>query len=281
MVSVIRMDIKKLVRSPKFYLVILFTFYFLTDYSRSYDYVMQETGLSMTPWLYPIYYSDWFNRLYELLVIIILLSNAPFADKDIKNILLRTTKGTWALSRIVYLFVLSVIGQIVFFMVSILVFVPNIGFNKDWGDVVRTVAGSYTGDEISIGNPAAIVDIVERYTPWKALVLNMVLAVLVSMVLGLVVMILNGLFKNSIGTVSAIILVTADFFMNLMSGFEKWKIHRNLQIMSWVNLESLSWTKISGKLLTGEILVILAVSILLLSGIFYVCVRKNWISVTE
>lgn len=279
MAALWKMDIKKLIKSPKFYLVIFFIIYFLKDYSTQYVLLIQESGLSITPYLYPIYYSDWFCRMYGLLIIIIMLSDASFIGSDMENVLLRMNRGKWALSRIVYLFFLSVLTQVIFFVISILIFLPNISFSSQWGDVIYHIA-DFDAEGVTVSTSSTM-EVLENYKPLEALLWNMLLVILLSIFLGLLIMIINGLLKNSIGTVFAIVLLTMDFFFQAISRVKNWTIPRWLKLMSWVDLSSISWEKSIGKLAMSQVLLILIIGIILLSGIFYICIRKGWISLID
>ncbi len=285
-VAIVGMDLKKLFKSPKLYLVIFFSFYFLQEYSQSYIEVIKSSGLAVTPFFYPIFYGDWSNRLYILMLFVVLFSDAPYKGKETKFTVLRSGEGNWAISRVVYTIVLAVIYQLILYILSLLVFFPNVGFRNEWGFVIESVTGGFSADMTVKGDVMGLGDIVERYSPVSACEYNMGIAILVSVVIGLVILVLNGFFRNGTGTLIVIVLATADHFISMMNSAGVLNIaflkeNKYVHIMSWMDMSSLCVTQETGKMLISNLAGILLVVSVILSLVFYVLVKKRIIPVGE
>ncbi|MBE5938401.1 MAG: hypothetical protein E7265_10280 [Lachnospiraceae bacterium] len=233
-------DLKRLVKSPKIYLIIILTLFFFDNFVMDIKSIAASVKIGITPFVYPILMSGWQGRMLVLLVIVVLMSDAPFYSGTEKNVFLRVSKYSWICSKVIYVFVLSVVYQILCFAASIIVCAPYIAMGNEWGTAIKTYAYGISNG-ISAGSGEGAYVIVSCYSPLEALVKELVIALMVSVIIGLLIMTLNILFNGYAGTVIASVVVILDAFLEsfITSSSVIHKILSNLPTV-WVSLSGLS-----------------------------------------
>lgn len=80
---IVRMDIKKMFREPKIYILFFFTAFFMADYVNinSLKDMAEQMNVAVSPFLYPLFNGEWSYRLFTIFVMIMLMSDVPFQDE--------------------------------------------------------------------------------------------------------------------------------------------------------------------------------------------------------
>lgn len=274
--TIARMDIRRLFRSSKLYILVLFTLYFLHDFTRTVTTMAQTEGLGVSPFVYPLFFASWVSRIYAVLVIVVLMSDAPYLDSGQRYTGIRCGERRWAAGKIFYIFLLSVFYQLVMLAGSLVVVLPVLGLSTDWGDLLEMLA---YGQDVSLTqNPAGY--IVSHYQPLQAMVLTFVLAVLVSFVTGMFVFFVNGLTKSMCGTMLAVVFGLADMFITALN--EQGAGLRVMNVMSWMDISGVyAGTPVDGKTSFYGLCIRLLVFAAVLGAGVLVLVRTRRIDLSE
>lgn len=239
------MDLRKLFKSVKLYMVIIIALFFLNDFTGSIRDMAEEMDVAVAPFLYPLFLGSWTYRLFMFLLIVIMMSDVPFSDDAQLYLYIRTEKREWLWGKILSIFLMSVIFQGVFLLLTVVVLLPDVGFHNEWGDVLNAVA-SMNGQMISAGNAGSMQDIVNNYTPVQALLTNLMLTVMVAFMIGLFIFLVNSITKSSAGMFLALIIGCVDLIVNTLKGID---VLTNIPlVMSWMDLSQISTgTYVEGK----------------------------------
>lgn len=267
-------DFRRTLKDPKIIIIIAIAFFFFYDSFGVMKDLAEQADLGVTPYAYTIYLSEWRGRMYAILLMVMIMADAPFYNGSETNISLRVSRFKWFAGKMIYIFGISVLFQISMVILSIIVFIPYISMSDIWGDVIYTYMMNMQG-MISSGGIIESNSILEL-NPIYALIYEVVLMILLSVIIGLLIFIINGLCKNSLGTIIVGIVAIADPYITDLSFYSesasKW---RYKMPTSWIDLncfykgENLSFEKC--------FLYMLAVILLLvIIGSFLVC--KRWIN---
>ena len=167
-------------------------------------------GLGVTPWVFVGYYSSTLmTALYGFLVIM-LFSNAPFADRQAPFLMIRTGRAVWLVGQIAYILIASFLFVLFHFILFIVLSLPNVGFSTDWGTVIRSLAINPEWGGMS--TVAFSSHILQIFTGPEATALTFFLLWLVAVFLGSVIFCFNLLSRKNVGVVLAAFLVVFSYF---------------------------------------------------------------------
>ena len=127
--------------------------------------------------------------------------DAPFIDNQQMDVILRVGKRNWFRGKVIYIVAASVIYFLLLFAVSILEFIPYVGFSWEWEDMMNILSIDVTYGGIIRRN------ILVAYTPIEAVIVQYVVCVLFAIFLGLFIFYINLYKKNNIGIGIALLLV--------------------------------------------------------------------------
>lgn len=253
-------DIKRTIRTPKLWLLMVFTILFFYDFAlQSVLPYAKELNVGVAPYTYVLFYTDWSGVMYGLMLMVTLMSDAPFRNGSEIYIKLRTGSYSRMLGKLLYMVIIALIYHALSVVIAVAVCLPYVGFSLDWGDAIKGYAsmlpGSITMEGINDGNG------ILSYKPMEAMVYQYIIAVLITIMLGLVIFTLNGIFKNYIGTVIVCILSCVHTFINAFNSYGKLRGISNMIPMTWLNLGEYSdkMTPLSA------IIIILVISLALLA----------------
>lgn len=247
--KIVCIDLKKMFKSPKIYLLLFFSFFFLRDYVNMNEIkaLAEQMNLAVPPAVYPLILGEWSYRLFVFLMLIMLMADVPFQDDSVLYTIQRTGFQKWMNGKILSVFMISVVYQLLFFLLSILILLPDLGFANQWGDVFETVSYNHTQAFASTGNIWSMQEIMNNYTPVAAVLYTFLLSVLIGTMIGLFIFLVNGITKSQAGMVLVLIYGCADLFFDALSSFG-YSVSIPL-VMSWMDLSKLyAGTYQSGKL---------------------------------
>ncbi len=214
-IKIAEMDMKKIFKSPKIYLLFFFSFYFMQEFVNQFKSIGIEKHTLVTPYIYPLFMNDWMNGVYIFVLIIMLLSDAPFYDENTYMVTGRTSNNIVICGKILYMTLISFIFHIFNIVISIILLIPYLGFSSKWGSVIEYYA-SGIANSITIGGSQTDSNLISSYTPINAMVLCLILIILQSILIGMIIFLFNALFKNSIGIAIVSILPGIDLFTNFI-----------------------------------------------------------------
>lgn len=277
--EIMKMDIKRMFRAPKFYLLIFFTMYFLMEFTGGLKSYAQALQLGVAPYVYPLFYGDYSSRLFALMVIVLLMSDAPYVDSSQKYTYIRTGDGKWFLGKCLYILGESMLYQLIFMLLSVLILLPEVGISTEWGDVLSALANNPEEITAYFGD-TSMADIVLEYSPWEAMLYTFVLSSMISVTIGLFIFLLNGVTHSALGTVLAMAACTGELF--LVSVAAKGVKIPFPVIVSWMNLANVSaGENVSGKTPIGTLVMVLAAICVVMSVLIYIAIRRKIINIAE
>lgn len=188
-----------------------------------------EHGLSISCWYFPHLIVGMQAILYYFGALL-LFCDAPFVDNQQMDVILRAGKRNWFRGKIMYILLASCIYFLWIFAVSVLEFIPYVGFSTEWEDMMNILSldSAYGG---SIRRK-----IIVEYTPIEATLTQYVICVLLAMFLGLLIFYCNLFKKQNVGVGIALLIV----LMGILSEFVDVQAQRVLIYflpMAWTNIE--------------------------------------------
>lgn len=204
--SIAQNNLYKWVLNPRIYLVaVLLGAYF---HSRIFP-ILQfcdhyEVGIS--PFLFPFFLSDDHVVLIVSLGAMLLFCDAPFIDLEQPYIILRAGRKNWVLGQIFYLIIASLFYTVFAFLVMLLLLLPKLELQFDWGKVIGTLVQTTTGSEFGISIPFDRY-IYFGYSPVEATVISVLLCFSVVLFLGVLMFYLNLRVNRMVGTIVSGLLV--------------------------------------------------------------------------
>ncbi len=174
------------------------------------DRVMLDCQEWITPWMAPHFFDNKYFATFYGFIVCYMFSDVPFMNRSELCFALRKGRCIWCIEKIFAVIMQAFTLTVLTFAATVLVFVPRICLETDWGDLINTMAHS---DDIwkynLIGNPSPV--ILEKYTPLQAMILCFLLVWIVSATIGLLMFVLS-LYGSRIAAVSAAVVLTG---MNL------------------------------------------------------------------
>lgn len=265
-------DLKRLVKTPKIYLLMLLTWFFLDNFVMDIKNIAVSAGIGITPFVYPVFMSEWHGRMLGLLIMVLLMSDAPFYNGNEKNVFTRVSKYGWILSKILYVVCLSFMYQLFVFVASIVVCAPYIAISNQWGTAIETYARGLAGG-IQAGVSGGMYGVISNYNPIEALLMEVLISFLICVIVGMIVMCFNILFDGYVGTIVASVFVVLDAFLESFYEPAIDKLLAKLPIV-WVSLSGFIEGNVSYSSACKNSIVIILVLIILILAITNMKMQK-------
>ncbi len=268
-------DLIKTLKNPKLLVILLLSIFFFFDEVLDMRSMAEMLQIGITSYVYPIFLTSWHGRMYALVLVVMVMGEAPYYNGAEVFMRMRVSRYQWLAGKLIYIFVLSAIFQVVMIVISILVCFPYMALSDGWGDIINTymrsiqggVSASGTIDNISLLN----------LKPMVCMVYEFVLMVLVGIIIALAMFVLNGAFKNIMGTVIVGAMVVFDIYLDdltelTMRAFKDIPYIEYMLPTAWVDLNCF----FTGVGLTFEKCVIyMLIIIAVLVAISYILVGKR------
>lgn len=206
-------------RDSKFFVTVLFSFLFLLVYISPLRSEAASSRYGIAPYILPLIYD--MNTMHMIFVMILLVCDAPFAQKNYMFINIRASMKSCFIGKLIYLFFISIILQIVQFMLSVLLLIPYLGFSDNWGYILTKVI-SYGFSEPSLYESfAARISVITSYMGIEALLSQIILNISFTFMLGMIAFFLNGMVKRYAGPVVLVFIAIYDNVINAAGFFDE------------------------------------------------------------
>lgn len=134
--------------------------------------------------------SNQHNLAFMILGLFLLLADAPFLSGRITNVLVRVPRKTWLLAQLFYVFAASLTYMLVVCMFSLLLSIGCSYVDNIWSAPVYSLATNPPSIAITTYSVSfKCFDLIEQFSPWQALALNIVTVALYGTVIGLLLFI--------------------------------------------------------------------------------------------
>lgn len=273
---VIKTSLLKTMRSVTFYIILFFLFLFWYLFVWNIKGLAAGSGYGITPYLVPHFYANSVFYVYGLLLLVILACEAPFLDESRMYSISRSGKLPWALGQMIYIVLLNVIYQVLFFLIQLVTLLPYAAFSRQWGSVLYTAGNDEAALSGYSGYGSVSKVIITKASPLEAMGEQMLLCILFGSFIGVVTFLINGLVRKAVGSVVMVgCILASDFLAEIDMLFGTGYSRRFF--FQWLNLEDylngIYDLRINALWLFGLFLVT--------SVIACVCVEKNWIKTTD
>lgn len=211
-----RINFLRWANDPKYLAVLVYMVLYMWHVIGGVVEYARELNVPIHPWIFPFLMRGGETISPLMLGFVILISDAPFSNRQQQFVLLRIGKRTWMGAQLLYLFLLSVVFTALLFLLSIFFTLPETKFSAEWGSFLTTIAvnglpGKYgfVSTSYSVMRNAEAVEV----CLWSATSL-----ILVGFLMGLVMLICNLWAGKGVGTAivsaMAIMPLLTQFFQN-------------------------------------------------------------------
>ena len=151
---------------------------------------------------------DWFHILF-LMGFLMLICKAPFREKSFSYISYRSGMAAWEMGSMCYIFLVSAVYTIFLVLLGILGLHGNVQFTLEWGGIWKTISlNDAVGQSFSI-NPFIIGHCAPKAAFWMSILLEW----LCLSWLGMLIYLMNALFRKGSGLIAAGLLIFADIMI--------------------------------------------------------------------
>lgn len=126
--------------NPKYAFVALYMVLYMWYETQGFVAYGRALGYPVRPWLFPLLPCDPDNFIPIFLAFVLLISDAPFRNRQQQFILLRVGKRDWMGGQLLYILFTSVAFTAVLWLLSWVFLLPNLEWGADWGPVLTTTA---------------------------------------------------------------------------------------------------------------------------------------------
>lgn len=151
---------------------------------------------------------DWFHILF-LLGFLMLVCKAPFREKSFLNISYRSGLAAWEIGSMRYIFQIAAVYTIFLVLLGIFGLHGKVQFSMEWGGIWKTISlNDAVGQSFSI-NPFIIGHCAPKAAFWMSILLEW----LCLSWLGMLIYLMNALFRKGSGLIAAGLLIFADIMI--------------------------------------------------------------------
>lgn len=233
-ISIGFMQLRKWIKKPEVYLIFICLWIFISSRVIPIRTMMEATGVSATPYLFPFLFSDSYMGFFILAGGAILFAEAPFWSGEQNGVLVRTGRTSWILGQLCYILFASFLYLAGVLILSILVLMPKLQFPNTWGSIWNTIAQTDATIEYNM-NLEVSYYIISRYSPVEAMIIQFLLGLAVVVFIGVLFFFLNLNFGRKTGIVIVSVMV---LFTIRINSFPKWIYW--LFPTTWANLECMT-----------------------------------------
>lgn len=173
----------------------------------------QSVNTSITPFVFPHLFLNWYSTMIVLLLSVLLFCDAPFISDRTPYECVRSGRRLWMNGQIMYIFNASVLFVMFIVITSIACLSSNIIFSNNWGKVFNTLAQTNIGSQFNL-TPVSYFMMI-NYTPAEAMFLSSIMLILIINMIGLIMLVLNIAVSRIVGIFVALFLAFLPAFTNL------------------------------------------------------------------
>ena len=186
--------------NPKYLTIFLYIGLYMWNATRGYVEYCRDVGYPIRPWLFPLLPGSRRFFLYIYMAFVLLLSDAPFRNRQQQFVLQRVGKRSWIAGQLAYLFLTCLIFTAVVWLFSWLFQLPVLEWGMDWGPVITTVANAPPPYQ-EYGISGLRYGCMQGATPLEAMAWVFPMMVGVSFLLGEIMILCNLWLKKGVGNV--------------------------------------------------------------------------------
>lgn len=206
-------EYRKKIVSIRFFSVVVLMAALVCAIATGIDRFMIDKQEWITPWMAPHFFNNKFFVTFYGFIVCYMYSDVPFMNRSELYYVLRKGRRVWCAEKIFAIIMEAFTLTLITYIASVVVFIPMLQLQTDWGKVIHTLAYSNNLWEYNIiGNPSAV--IIAKYSPLQAMSICFVMVWLVSSVIGILMFGIS-LYWNRVAAISAAVIVTG---LNMSEG---------------------------------------------------------------
>lgn len=201
---------------PKFAICLIYLVLDMWDLFQGFQDYAAAVGGPVAVWLLPLLPGAQNRYVLILLAFVMLISDAPFRNRQQQFVLQRTGKALWIRGQLLYLLMLSALFTLALWVLTWVFLLPQVSFAPEWGTVLQTAARYPHAYEVFL--PVTVsMDILNGCTGLEATLWTICTQTLVCTLLGEIVMLCNLWCKRGVGVAVAVGLIMISYCIRLMS----------------------------------------------------------------
>lgn len=268
-VRICRYQLQILKGNYKLYLLPVCLFVFMWNELLPIRDFLFSVNENASPFLLPFLFNDVTLTAAIFAGAVLFFTDAPFYDKHQLFVIMRSGTVKWVLGQILYVFAVSAVYMLFLVGMSLLMLVPKLGLNAEWGRVWTTLsltdAGSLFGLTFGVSDL-----IIFGYHPVAAMLLVVLLGFLICSLYGFCLWCLN-LYTGK--TVSLVITLASILLVTRVRYFPNWVMY--LVPSAWADLSNLSKYANHGIDVPRAILILITGCLCLAGLAFYKTVHSD------
>lgn len=203
----------------------------------------EALSFPLHPWLFAFLPADYLHFVTLLLPFILIISDAPFRNRQQQFVLQRIGKTAWAAGQMLFLFLTSVSYTVGLWVLSWLFLLPHTEWGSDWGIAITTAA--QTKDYLSYTNFIMEYYAIKGATPLEAVGWVAFSMIFVLFLLGEIMMLCNLWTAKGIGPAIVAGIVLLSLFLGWPSGLLFPRILVWFSPVSWMNRSLIGETRLN------------------------------------
>ena len=161
-------------------------------------------GIKVNGWVFPFLTEYSFVQVAVVLAVAFIFCDIPFDDEASEWMLLRAGRQNWIFGKVLYIILMSGIMTFLFFLVSIILLIPQLQLCTGWGKVLGTLAQTNAANVMGLNIVKLDYNLQISCEPLQACIYSMLMVWLVLSMAGMLILVCNLLFKKGIGQIVGI-----------------------------------------------------------------------------
>lgn len=205
--------------SSRLLLFVLFQLTIIHFYSRNVIQFVEAVNYPITLWILPFLFQNVYMQFVYGISVVYFFSTVPFFQKNQLYAILRQGRTEWIICKYLRIVLSSFALVVTELLCSIIVLLPKVELNWDWGKVLYSLSMTTAIDEYGIKIPIPY-EIINNYSTTEAMLLVIFLMFGVTLMVGGIMFAVSMLFSRIsaviVGTVIAIFpIVVANIYYQL------------------------------------------------------------------
>ncbi|MDO4548733.1 MAG: hypothetical protein Q4D04_11580 [Clostridia bacterium] len=150
--------------------------------------------------------------------VVILFSDAPFADATQQQCLMRVSGREWISAQIMYILCLSAIYVLYWIVSAVIILMPVVSLSLEWDAVWRTLAHTNAGAQYGITLDLSVA-LIRAYDPWQSFAISIALKIAICLMFGNLCFATSLWTKTNAGIYVCLAIVMQDYMAMNGLGF--------------------------------------------------------------
>lgn len=226
--------------SPKIWIITgVFAVFSMWNLSGVLEYSV-DTGIRVTPWVFPYFFSMPAMYLVYGFLTIVLFSEAPFRNPLSDFMEIRTGKRMWIGGQCLFVVEAAFLYALVCFLITVLCLLPRIFVTGQWGKLIQKMV--YGGDNASSGIYFSA-QVFEQYSALEAVFYSLLFLWLVSAFLGMLILASHVVIGKNAGDIVAGFFAFLSYYSMYVGSMTFGNGIFKVSPVNWINIGTLLGSK--------------------------------------